>query len=102
MKNVISFENLKRIVIQEKKGKKTPEIIVYVYEWQDKKIVIEHCGRGLHIRALDNYDKPIRTKFGALLEGCTDLGMYDMKDVMSAFKIAVPIANKFYWEINRW
>lgn len=99
---MINMENMKRVVIQEKNGKKIPEIIIYVYEWQDRKIVIERCGRGLHVRALDNFNQPVRTRFGALLEGCTEMDIYDMQNIMKAFEIALPIANKFYWELNRW
>jgi hypothetical protein len=99
---MLTFDRFQHVITQEKKGKTVPELGYWVYKWQDMKIVITKCGRGLKVVCVNQFDEPLYFRNGEVMDENTNFGMYEMHKVTEMWHKAIEIANRFYEARNTW
>lgn len=98
----LTLDSFHRVITQEKKGKTVPELSYWVYKWQDYKILVTRCGRGLKVSLVNQFDEPLYHKNGTIMEENTNFSMYEMHKVNEMWDKALEIANRFYEEKTTW
>ena len=99
---MLTFDNFHKVIIQEKKGKTISELGYWIFKWQDMKIIISPCGRGLEVTCMDQFDKILSYRDGTKMKENTNLSMYELSKTKEMWEKAIGIANKFYDEKSNW